>query len=414
MKISLKRFSICWVLNFYFALQIIDATFGMIGKPGLTKFGILLMFAAIYVSFLKLKDRKNIPLDSLVLGYAVVFMMIGLLMDYQKQLWWYGVKTQLFFMLYFLIGRYDQSDFKIFRYGLIAMVAACVIGIPLYLFPPSWYIDYKAAATSVNGESAESINALLRFSSVWSTSYWISYGSAIFYTYILHRAFIKKTINIVELFLLVFFVAICLLTQQRAPFVLIILSSVFYSVYPQPRGINGKGNFKFRLLFLYGAILLAVVYLLLYSGLETMSFVAGRYDEMSSGSFLRERTKIYEHFLVPSVLGHGIGVSSHLALDFNMDSCADQMYLRILYETGIVGSIWMFIIIGSVLFESVKQLRYCQFEFLVVVFYLIAMTGADCLALMAQHTPIFWYCCGRICNKELIRERKQDYIANFN
>lgn len=399
-------------LNFYFGLQMIDASFGLIGKRQLGKLSVLLLLSVLFLVYNKLKKSVS-KIDILIISYTAFFSLLGLFYDYPRELWKYGVITQFYYMLFFIVGEYYHENINVFRNGYYAVILACLIGLPLYFLSPSWYIEYKSTGITINNTSEGSINTFLRFSSLWTVSYWISYGCGIFYTYVLHRAYLRRNLRYIDILILLFFIVILLLTQQRAPFALIVMSSVFYLVAPLPKKCASDSNYKRRLILTFLSIFGVSVFMLLYAGLDQMQFIFEKFEEMTSGDFLSERTNIYAMFYDITLFGHGIGISSHAALDFNMESCADQMYLRLLYETGIAGCIWLLCIFMPILSRGVKFFRYYQFELLVIAFFLVSMTGADSLALMTQHSPIFWFCCGRICNKNLLQKRKISYEENF-
>lgn len=98
-------------------------------------------------------------------------------------------------------------------------------------------------------------------------------------------------------------------------------------------------------------------------------------------------------------LGSGIGRYSHsIFLTGSTLAITDQQYLRILYETGYLGCLGYGFISLAIILRGLKNLKNNLFELSVIIFFLIAMMGANCLSQFDMHTAIFWLCCGRIYN----------------
>ena len=100
--------------------------------------------------------------------------------------------------------------------------------------------------------------------------------------------------------------------------------------------------------------------------------------------------------------GDGIGRYGHEAYYSGKMAITDQQYLKIMYETGYFGIICYSIFILLVVIRGIRNFKDNLFELGIIFFYLMAMTGANCLSVTGQHCIVFWFCCGRIFNKSCL------------
>lgn len=101
-------------------------------------------------------------------------------------------------------------------------------------------------------------------------------------------------------------------------------------------------------------------------------------------------------------MGDGIGRYGHEAYYSGKMAITDQQYLKIMYETGYFGIICYSIFILLVVIRGIRNFKDNLFELGIIFFYLMAMTGANCLSVTGQHCIVFWFCCGRIFNKSCL------------
>ena len=398
----------------YFLTSIIDAIMVMTYHPQFAKCSMLTILAATYIAMAKVS--KSWSLIDIVLGFFTLYLaVVGFVLNDEQDLWYIGCTTQLWFVVYFFVGEYEKcNDSTIFNKGIYFFLFACFIGIPLFFNPPSWYIDFKfyyLGEMKTEGIILENF----RFSSLWPGGYWISYGVTIFFIYVLHRCFVKNNISLVDISILVFMALIALLAQMRAALGYMAFVALFYLLYSTfLRRYKRNGNFKRVMVFLVVLFALLISALLLYLDSSIVDNFLRKIDGSKSDSFISERANMFSGFLNNiSFWGAGIGSASHSAANIGKESITDQMYIRILYETGIFGfTIYIFIFL-AIFFKGIRNFRYYIFELLVFGFYIGNMTGADSLAVIVQHPLIFWFCCGRIFNKKLLQKRKTDYETFF-
>lgn len=124
--------------------------------------------------------------------------------------------------------------------------------------------------------------------------------------------------------------------------------------------------------------------------------------------FLKDRTNIFRDFRTKeiSLLGDGIGRYSHGAYFLGKSAITDQQYMKMLYEIGILGCIGYGFIFLVTILKGLRNIKGNIFELLIIAFYLVAMTGANCLAVFEQHIAIFWICCGLVFSRQMDNGRK--------
>ena len=132
--------------------------------------------------------------------------------------------------------------------------------------------------------------------------------------------------------------------------------------------------------------------------------------------FLDERANIFSQFLTKDItlLGDGIGRYSAAAYRMGKDAITDQQYLLTVYETGYWGCFGYGVIILAVIIKGLKSFSVNYFELTIILFYLLAMSGANCLSSFGQHIAIFWMCCGRICNGSLLHDKKRNMTVVYD
>ena len=133
-------------------------------------------------------------------------------------------------------------------------------------------------------------------------------------------------------------------------------------------------------------------------------------------AFLDERANIFSQFLTKEItlFGDGIGRYSAAAYRMGKDAITDQQYLLTVYETGYWGCLGYGIIILAVIIKGLKSFSANYFELTIILFYLLAMSGANCLSSFGQHIAIFWVCCGRIYNGSLLHDKKRNMTVVYD
>lgn len=394
---------LCTIVSFYFLFTALRGLFGMIEfrLPDLCIFIILSVYVISYDSI-----RNNISLIGIsILFTALIISAVGIVIEYPWNLYWSGLSWEIFPMLFFFVGcNKHMANNDIFERGILIVFLVSLIGLWLFLTLPSWYVSFRME--NQTNYSQNSILEMTRLSAFWDYPYWVSYGTAIIYFYLLCKYCYLEQVSLKMKVLSLFFLSILLLTQQRAPigFSFLTTFAVFvYSCY------NKKlKKVRFFLIQLFVVILLLFIIASFIISEELIEFMTKKvtilFDDSTDSSFIEYRAQIFSDFSdkTVSLWGDGIGRYSHLALLTGGKGISDQQYLKMLYETGYFGFCSRLLIIGIILLKGISNFRNYFFEVGIIIMFLISMFGANSLAVREMHCWIFWLCCGRIYNKKKI------------
>ena len=357
---------------------------------------ILLVQLSLLVLGIYFMSKRISAWDYSILFFCCIIIANSYLMSYDSQLRWEGIKGQLLFMFAFILGENFKNNDILYRgryfFGIIVVVAFL-----LYIVQPSWYVAYRLSVISEKNVAESTLLEMTRLSGFWIYPYWVSYGSAIYFHYIICKMLNKEIVhNNIVIASLVLLVLIVILTQQRAPLFLIVLS-IFIYFSKSMAEINVKKLLK---ILTFGCMLIAIVYFFCknYLSAERLDFILDKFMVFQSGnstSFVSDRANIFETLLKKNISfwGDGIGRYGHGAFFEGSISVTDQQYIQLLYETGLFGLLYNVLMLLICLILGFKHFDKCKFEVGVILFYLLAMSGANCLSSIQLHPIILWYCC---------------------
>lgn len=402
--VIIKKWSIIIVSN-YFLLLAINGLLGMLGLSAIAKLDLLIMLAASVIVMFYLK-REITKLDAFIFFFIGIIAMTGYLQNYDKDLWYSGCRGQLYFTIFFFVGRYScYQNIPIIQKGLKPFLIVCIIGLLLYIIQPSWYMNYKLLM--FEGQLSEGrILEMARLSAFWVYPYWVSYGCAIMYCYLMARCLSQSYMTRKEIFILIFIAFIALLAQQRAPLFIIAFSTVMFIIQGFFKK-RKKGHISLSLSIIY-FIFMVMCMLAIFLTVIDVDMLTRLLEKLevieNATTFLNERSDLFSDFRSKtiSLFGDGIGRYSHAAYDRGKMAITDQQYMLLLYETGYFGCMSYAIVILVVLYKGLKNFSLNYLELSIILMFLLAMTGANCLSNFGLHTAIFWICCGRVCSKKLI------------
>lgn len=405
------------IVNNYFLLFAINGFLGMIGLMSIAKLDLLIMLSATVIAILYL-SKQITTLDFFIISFICTIALIGFLQNYDTDLWYFGCRGQLYYTIFFFIGRYSSNNIRIFQKGLWPFLLVCVIGLILYIASPSWYLDFKMQMWDGSGEILDNrVLEMSRLSAFWEYPYWVSYGCAIMYSCVIIQTYIKGYMNKKEIFILLFIAFIAILTQQRAPLFIIALVTVLY-IFAGLFKKKKVGHISLRVSIGYFLLLSVCMIALFLSVIDIymLSRLLEKIEVLENASiFIDDRANIFSDFSTKKISfwGDGIGRYSSAAFHLGKPAITDQQYLLMLHETGYFGCIGYMIIGLIVLIRGFKYFSLNYIELVVILFFLMAMTGANCLSSFMQHVAIFWICCGRICNTQLLNKKKYDILATY-
>ncbi|MDM8154893.1 O-antigen ligase domain-containing protein [Bacteroides gallinaceum] len=409
----------CKIISNYFLLYAINGFLGMIGLISIAKLDLLIMLAATVITFFYLRHQIT-TLDAFIIFFIASIAFSGLFQNYNKDLWYAGCRGQLYYTIFFFVGRYSYyMNLRIIKNGLYPFLFVCVIGLILYITSPPWYMNYKLQLwENSDGISEVRILEMMRLSAFWEYPYWVSYGCAITYSYLIIQTYIRGYMKKMDTLYLLFLAFIATLTQQRAPlFIIAAITLVYIVIGSFKKKKKGHTSLKTSIIyFLIAAICMFGIFMS-FIDIDMLARLLEKIEVLSDASvFLDERASIFSQFRTKDItfLGDGIGRYSAAAYRMGKDAITDQQYLLTIYETGYWGALGYGVIIMAVLIKGLKSFSINYLELVIIAFYLVAMSGANCLSSFGQHIAIFWICCGRIYNHTLLLDKKKNLSKVYN
>lgn len=411
----IKKRSIVIVRN-YFLLFAINGLLGMLGLSAIAKLDLLIMLAATIIAFFYLSYQTN-KLDTFIIFFIVSIAAIGLIQNYDKNLWYAGCRGQLYYMIFFFVGRYcGYKNIPILQKGVWPFLIVCIIGLILYVLSPPWYMNFKLQMFEDNLSDGR-ILEMARLSAFWEYPYWVSYGCAIIYTYLMMRSLIQGYMEKNKIFILLFIFLISLLTQQRAAIFTIAFVTVIYIIIGFFKR-KKTGHVSLRVSTVY-FLILTIFMAILFMSLVGEDMLTRLFEKLevfeNAATYVDDRANLFSDFKTKEItlLGDGIGRYSAAAYHLGKPAITDQQYMLTVYETGYWGCFGYILIGLIVIIKGLKSFALNYIELIIVLFFLLAMTGANCLSTFLQHIAIFWICCGRICSKQLAYKKKQNLLATY-
>ncbi len=308
----------------------------------------------------------------------------------------------------------DRTDTEVFMRTLFwSSIVLFVVGIYLFIFYPTWYANgiSEHFNNSWNSDSFRSDEWLMehtRLSSFMLSSYAISYYSM----YTLPYAYLKYINStgkkkILYFLTIVIIVITAFLCQQRVAIAMVLMTT-FLFLYLR----NRKNLFK--VLFI-SSLFVVIGFFIAYQYQDNLyvAMVINRFEEMSFDKAMEgSRTSQIQNVISAIdniILGKGIGSGGGVARRMGLVGATDANYVKMLYEQGLFG-LSIFLLIGVVtLFKGFKNIRYLFVETIAVFGILFSMLGADPLTYYFYILP-FWYCMGRIWNKDYLLTLKLNNI----
>lgn len=358
----------------------------------------LLVVVTVLVGLYSMCHMKWRTIDYVML-FAMVYSLVSFLFsNYNIMLYYYGIKVQLVSMFFYFIARSryfsDDSFIENFKWPMFIVIVA---GIVLYFFPPGWYTAFRYSSL-VAEEGSISFYEHTRMSSFFPHPYFLGYGSCFFIIYVVKCILVNQKVSSMH------YIALCIafftlffsqmrvaITYTIAFFVLAIAYQIFY----------GKKNTTF-IKFLSVLVLTGTVSFFCVESLmsdEFLYYVTQRSTE-HKGSIVDERFSMFSYFLqYISFCGQGLGRFGHAALQFNLRSCCDCEYIRILAELGYIGGLLILSPIIYAIIQGFRHLHLTFFETFVLLFFPFAMIGAAPLEEKSQHCYLLWFCVGHIITK---------------
>lgn len=387
---------------------------------GLWAIDTVVKFLAVLISFLvvvKVGYHRRGSFDLLVLAYVMYCLLTGV------SYLWNGRPFSCYFadisdyilpILFVYVGLSDIYERQMYDRFLAALIPILLLGLFCYLTTPGWYATRLAEAMNnqwyINGDvyDEESVLSAARFMAFFRTSYPVSHFTVFGISIVCFNFLrIDKKIRYTTVSLLVLMVSVilCMHRVAIACMVLFLGITLFFS-------LRNKSRKRLWPLIILGAGLIVAF---VFGGTserysDVFSMVSERVEDMSVGNALKERKQIHEVMATWNniVFGQGIGSGGATARAAGYYGITDQNYVKLLYETGIFGCLFLAYILGITLIRGIKYYRYYLTELMIITFILIAMLGSNSLVIYYTYTILFWYAVGRIWNRNYL----QNAMAN--
>lgn len=352
------------------------------------------VIASIIILFLMIKHLRAVLLfknyiDILVLVYIVYntisflwFIFSGLPISVFTREYSNSILPMVF---YYFAKIDDKKNKNFYTVTLKAILLCFVIGIILFFQQPYYY---RAYLDSLDGVGTNIVSTTDSFRSLVGLTMTGSLG--VVGVVISFSEIIESNGRKGKLALTICMIAVALTFRRSALFVALVTFFVFHYF----------GYIKYNLLqkrYLVAEVLILffiILYLsenfgdLLLMLNERMKMLSEAVDERS-GSWMDGL--MYGNLII----GSGLGVFGHKAVEFSDKYIPDGNYVRMLAELGVIGtSVFMCIMIGTFV-KGLKNLRVHILELGIIFGLSLQAIGSDIFSFQLI-VPVLWYSIGRV------------------
>lgn len=378
------------ILDFYYLIIIGILSMGMF-IPGI-RIGVI---ASIVILFLMYKYLRGVPLFK---NYVDVLVMIYILYNTISILWFIfsGLPISVFIkeysnailpMFFYYLGKIEEKSNKNFyKITLKAIVACFVFGFILFIQQPLYYREYLNNMDGVGGTDPILISSAFRsLVGLTMTGSLGIIGVLISFTRILETNGRNGKIA-----LMICMIAVALTFRRSALFVALLAFFVFhYYGYIKYRVL------KKRYLIIEIIIIFFVVGYLNDNFGDFLTMLNERLMMITDSIDERSDTWVDGLMYGNLIIGSGLGVFGHKAVEFSDRFIPDGNYVRMLAELGVIGVFIFFSIIVATLCKGVSKLRNNILEVGIILGLCIQAVGSDIFGFQLI-VPILWYSVGRI------------------
>lgn len=414
-----------WIFPLYFGVYFIEFYFGLWGISTAVKFLCILLSFLFAIHIINNTD-KGYGIRGFFTLFYFYYIFTGVFYafnDVPFKCYLNEIFNSIPAMFFFYVGMAEKRTGEQFYDRFLKYCSLCMlIGLALYVTTPGWYLSRRieiAEKTSWSGTryNEDSILTNLRFSSFLIEEYEVEVFAMVALA-IACFLFFKKN-NVGKKWLGVFLIIInyvaAVLTQQRVAMAAATFTVFFYMIYGVKRGHGKQSRAMFITLVSLVVVAGALVFFYLGDRAEQLQFLlSDRMDNMNVSTALGERNyqlKIFNSWSMP-ITGIGAGSGGAIAGSYGLPHVNDAGYLQLLYETGILGAVLFFFLIGRTLIRAIIHMKVYLIELVVIMFFLVAMLGSNILNFGYMTVVPFWYAVGRIWNKEHFKNAliNKDYI----
>lgn len=289
-------------------------------------------------------------------------------------------------VFYYFAKLDDKKNKNFYQITLKAILLCFVIGFILFLKQPYYYRQYLSLLDGIGGTdiilTSSAFRSLVGLTMTGSLGV---VGVLISFTNIIESNGRKGKIA-----LMVCIIAVALTFRRSALFVALAVFFVFHYY-----GYFKYGLLKKKYLVLEFIIVFLIVGYMNDNFSDLLSMLSERLMMLSEA--INERSGSWSEGLTFGnlIIGSGLGVFGHKAVEFSDKYIPDGNYVRMIAELGVIGtSIFLSIIIGS-LVKGLKKLRGNILEVGIILGLCIQAVGSDIFSYQLI-VPILWYSVGRV------------------
>jgi hypothetical protein len=288
---------------------------------------------------------------------------------------------------YFLGKSFCNSRNIFYKNIAIVITINMIIGLFLFFYQPDFYRIYL---DELEGVGLNILSSSGEFRSLVGLTMTGSLG------FILSVISSKKMLDsrsVIWSFVFVLSIIVTFLTFRRSAMIVVLIQILLF-VYLFFKHNVLKG-FKLSV-FLFGIILFLLILVRNFFDVASFwSLLTERFNLISEG--INERKgSWYSSFEVSNwLIGDGLGVYGHKAVEFSEVFIPDGYYFRLLAELGLPGVALFFILFISALIKSFFNFRFYYIEFSIILGLSLQAIGSDIFSFQLV-APIFWFACGSI------------------
>lgn len=293
-------------------------------------------------------------------------------------------------LFYYLAKKNEINNINFFNITLSAIILCFVIGFILFIQQPLYYRQYLY---SIGGTGGTDI--LLTSNFFQSLVGLTMTGSLGFVGVVLSLTKILDTKARRGKIALVICIAAVALSFRRSAMVVTLGAFFIYHYIGYIKYSKIKKRF-----FLLEALLLFFISHYSYSNFgDWILMLSERTFDISNAIEGRSDSWFEGLNYGNLIIGDGLGVYGHKAIEFSDKYVPDGYYFRSIAELGVVGtSVFLFIIIGT-LIKGLKTFKANTLEVSIIVGLCLQAIGSNIFSFQLI-APFFWYCVGRINTKK--------------
>jgi len=286
---------------------------------------------------------------------------------------------------YYFAKLYDKKNKNFYQITLKAILLCFVIGFILFLKQPYYY---RAYLDSIEGTGTNIILTSNYFRSLVGLTMTGSLG--VVGVVMSFSNIIKSKGRKGKIALMVCIIAIALTFRRSAMFVALAAFFVFHYL-----GYIKYTLLKKRILIAEIVILFLIILYLNENFGEWVLMLDERFNMLSEAVDERSGSWVEGLQYGNLIIGDGLGVFGHKAVEYSDKYIPDGNYIRMLAELGVIGTSIFFSIIIGTLFKGFKKLRVYFLELGIIIGLCIQAVGSDIFSFQLI-VPILWYSVGRV------------------